>query len=188
MNQFEAYKLYSALRMHFTTDYDFFKYHGKVNRSIEKYKALSAKERRAYQAIAEKQYPKTYLVGNFLFNPKNFVLDFSKDYYLTYRKYLDNGEYTFKKELIPVANHISTLFVTESNGLPRILNLYINGNVSIFFLSIFQHLLHWTKTIDNNFLTENYIKDVDKKYRFFYCKDINYKQIIIDVVQKSRRS
>ena len=41
MNEFEAYKHYLALKLHFSSDYDYFKYNGKTNatqQSFEKRK------------------------------------------------------------------------------------------------------------------------------------------------------
>ena len=37
MNEFEAYKEYIALKLHFTSDYDYFKYNGKTNVTLHSF-------------------------------------------------------------------------------------------------------------------------------------------------------
>ena len=37
MNEFEAYQKYIALKLHFTSDYDYFKYNGKTNVTLNSF-------------------------------------------------------------------------------------------------------------------------------------------------------
>ena len=37
MNEFECYSTYTALKLHFTSDYDYFKYNGKCNVTLSSF-------------------------------------------------------------------------------------------------------------------------------------------------------
>ena len=67
MNEFECYNLYTALKLHFTTDYDYFKYGGKCNVTPASFN--KRRERFFFKKLA-REYPdpelRDFLVSNFL--------------------------------------------------------------------------------------------------------------------------
>lgn len=83
---FKAYKLYHALKLHFTTDYDYFKYNGKTRSSNpatynkEKYKWLFVKIERRFDSDHNKI--KQYFVSCFLMNSKVWITDILNQEYL----------------------------------------------------------------------------------------------------------
>ena len=52
MNEFEAYKEYIALKLHFTSDYDYFKYNGKTNVTLHRFE--ERKDKYHYKRLAKK--------------------------------------------------------------------------------------------------------------------------------------
>ena len=52
MNEFECYSTYTALKLHFTTDYDYFKYNGKHNASVASFEKRT--DKRFFKRLAKR--------------------------------------------------------------------------------------------------------------------------------------
>jgi hypothetical protein len=67
MNEFECYSTYTALKLHFTSDYDYFKYNGKCNVTLE---SFNKRRERFFFKKLSREYPdpelRDFLVSNFL--------------------------------------------------------------------------------------------------------------------------
>ena len=64
---FDAYKTYLALKRHFTSDYDYFKYNGKVRAGVESF--LKRNDRFFFRKLAKKYDDKElvdFFVSNFI--------------------------------------------------------------------------------------------------------------------------
>jgi hypothetical protein len=72
---FETYKLYSALKLHFTSNsYDFFKYNGKTNITQDSF--LKNKAKYSFYKLSRKfdiSDLKDYLVSNFVFGKSTWI-------------------------------------------------------------------------------------------------------------------
>src|SRR5690554_6148642 len=125
MNQYEIYKLNRALKLHFTNEkYDFFEYRGRVNVSPATYDKLAESEKNLYRNIAQLKEPKTYLVGNYIFNQEKYIRFFNNESYLLYKKHLINGEYIFQEDIKKLISPFRDNFLVESsNHIPIIIKL-----------------------------------------------------------------
>lgn len=180
MNSFEVYKLYTALRLHFTSKkYDFFEYEGAINRSPASFDKLKEHEKRLFLEVSRMREPKTYLVGNFLFNPSNYIRDFSDKYYIDYRKFVVNGEYIFKEELGKLKKPLSTNFsIDGSSEIPYILVLMMEENISLYTACVFERLINWTNKVENEFV-DDITSKVKKSHKFFKMNLESLKKIIV---------
>ena len=68
MNEIEAYQMYLALRLHFTTEnYDYFKYNGKVSASLKSFD--KRKDKYLFKKLTKKYDESTilnYYIANFI--------------------------------------------------------------------------------------------------------------------------
>ena len=68
MEAFEAYKIYHALKLHFTSDYDYAKYNGKAKVTVDSY--LKRKDRPFFAKVARKymttENTKNFFISNFI--------------------------------------------------------------------------------------------------------------------------
>ena len=60
MNEFEAYKHYLALKLHFSSDYDYFKYNGKTNATQQSFE--KRKDRFRFSKLARNLYEMILLI------------------------------------------------------------------------------------------------------------------------------
>ena len=78
MTPFEAYKLYLALRMHFTQPkFDYFKYNGKVNADINSFN--TRRDKFQFAKLAKHRDPQSLIVSNYLTATPKWVGDFLTD-------------------------------------------------------------------------------------------------------------
>lgn len=181
MNPYEVYRTYSALRLHFTnSQYDFFKYKGECGINVARFNNLNDFERRQMLRVSTEKEPKTYLVGNFLFNKENYIKFFEQKPYLVYRSYLTNGEYIFSQEIGNLKEPFADNFIVENGQIPHIIYLINEGKISLFSACVLQQLVNWTDKIIDNVVLQTQAEKINKSYKFFKIDQTNVKKILLD--------
>jgi len=189
----EAYKTYLAIRNHFKTDYDYFKYNGKLKITQESF--LKRRDK-FFFAKLERKYKKKELV---YFFAANFIKDEnmwsgslvgaeSEKVYLEWLKYAESMKYNFKLECEKLQNELEMkdqkfddLFTINNNSHPILLSKLLGGHISIETFSIMDIVLNftarWNKVIDD-FSYDN-VKLKVAKYKPFLPVDKDvYKEIM----------
>ena len=109
MEAYEAYKIYHALKLHFNSDYDYNKYHGKAKVTVDSY--LKRKDKPFFAKVARKyltpENTKNFFISNFIVNPKGWVGNFNEQNYDDYRKRNQSLKYNYKNELSELFQKIS---------------------------------------------------------------------------------
>ena len=117
---YETFQLYNALKLHFTGNYDFFKYNGKSNVSVDSFERRKDKYHfyKLSRKYPNKEEMKNFLVANFVENDQMWVGDLLNDgaidNYRRRQKVLQSLTYTFE-------NDIRNVFegVEDKNALMR---------------------------------------------------------------------
>ena len=160
MNTFEAYQLYLALKLHFTTEnYDIRKTKGKVKASLH---ALEKKPKVQYQLQKfVKKYNKeeyiNYLVANFINGDKwgGMYSDGSKAY-LDWQKTHDSLTYTYQQDIhelsLQVAN-VQDLWSCE-HGHPLLLKAYYGKTCNLETLVILNKLYKFIHIVDEQLVLD----------------------------------
>jgi hypothetical protein len=179
MNSYEVYRAYLALRLHFTTDYDFFKYKGAVKSSESSFNKLNIRERSAMDSIAAMKEPRSYLIGNMMLGKESFIGSFTPDPYLKYRKFLTNGTYIFKEEVTHLKVPYGLNFKVDQGSIPYIMYLYSNEVVSLYTICVLQKAFKWLDQIDNPLLAQQ-VNRINKSVGFFKYDEAVAKKTLID--------
>jgi len=189
----EAYKTYLAIRNHFKTDYDYFKYNGKLKITQESF--LKRRDK-FFFAKLERKYKKKELV---YFFAANFIKDEnmwsgslvgaeSEKVYLEWLKYAESMKYNFRLDCEKLQNELEMkdqkfddLFTINNNSHPILLSKLLGGHISIETFSIMDIVLNftarWNKVIDD-FSYDN-VKLKVAKYKPFLPVDKDvYKEIM----------
>ena len=157
---YESYKLYLGIKLHYNSDYDFNKYHGKVSASFSSYlkrndKFQFAKLRKQYNGelkdfyIANFMY-KDYWVGD-LFGEE------AKHNYTEWKKYKQSLLYSFEKDiryLHSLEGLLDNLFNTDSSSHPIILSSILSKSISFGTGVLLDSILGWSSSIK---ITEQYV-------------------------------
>tara|TARA_B100001094_G_scaffold134218_1_gene130000 strand:+ start:1616 stop:2245 length:630 start_codon:yes stop_codon:yes gene_type:complete len=191
------FKLYHSIRLHFTTNYDFFKYRGKTG----KFGNLDKKRGKNFIFRLEKKYGDefaNFLVCMFIFYSKdNYRLDQFIDIendkiYEQWKSRLGSLPYHFEQEL----NFLKDLDISFNdmfkcsvirNGVktkshPLILKHYIKGDISLETLItidiVLDYFQHWDVVMKDDFMWKELHFKIRKYKPFLSISKERYKEII----------
>jgi len=168
-NSYEAYKLYLAIKLHFTTDnYDFFKHNAKVNSSINTF--IKRNDRYFFYRLATKYNKEElidYFVCNFFENSKTWIGSLiradGESTYTNWKKYKDAFTYNFRNECLLVRSFIDDnrisfddMFLVSDGQHPRALRLHLSKKLSVQTIIILDKILSFIKNWDKE-ITEKVI-------------------------------
>jgi len=189
----DAYRTYLAIRNHFKTDYDFFKYNGKMKVSNDSF--LKRRDK-FFFAKLERKYRKNELV---YFFTANFIKDEgmwsgalvgseSEKVYQEWLKYAESLKYNFRLDCEKIQDDLDSknlkfddLFTINNNSHPMLLSKLLGGHISIETFSIMDIILsfttRWDKTIDD-FSYDSIKRKVVKYKPFLHIDKDVYKEIM----------
>ena len=129
---YEAYKLYLALQRHFSTNYDFEKYNGKVNVSKEAY----SKRNDMYSfeklvKIMPDENLTDFYIAHFLDNPKCWIRNMSKMSYEPYKSKMKNFVTLFKEDMYLLKEYNPVELMEVGNDIPTIHQLAISKKINL---------------------------------------------------------
>tara|TARA_Y100000296_G_scaffold72235_1_gene88451 strand:- start:418 stop:999 length:582 start_codon:yes stop_codon:yes gene_type:complete len=190
MNEFDACQLYMALKLHFTTKYDYFKYNGKTkltvpqfNKRKDKYQFVRLARKYSYEEFVE------YCCAN-LIRGKQWIGDFSKDNLLEHQKVIQSLEYNYKNDLEKLLTNcekFDILFECGQGSHPRLLKQYLGKKISLETMVILDKILgyktHWDKAISETYIWPDISKRLDKYSPFVNIDVRKYRQITLTNVK-----
>lgn len=145
--------------MHFTTEYDFFRYKGKTRcASYDKFQLK--REKPLWESLARKFATDDELVyfavANNI-NNNNSIFAFDEETYVSWRKKTESLDYHFKSQIEELSSrcegdniNFGTLFHIEKSNHPKILKHLLSSNISIESFIILDYILGLTKRFDMN--------------------------------------
>ena len=206
-NLYRAWKVYHAIYLHFTTDYDYFKYCGNATwgtiASMEKYfsKFEHNNKYSAQRSIFEelgKQFTEQedlifFYLSQFT-NRINYPSDFDSDLYDEYKERMNNFPFHLKRDTEEIVKYMEEycktfdeMFVAEKTNHPSILKLSLSKTISLETFTTLDIILNFIPIMEKNFIDPasiNFIKLI-RNYKPFLSIDIKKeKKIIMDVLTK----
>lgn len=188
MTDFDVYKIYLALKLHFTSEYDYVKYNGKVNATVTSYnKRKDHFFFKKLSRIYNKEQVEHFFVSNFIENEKMWIGDsFSPECMGTYKnwqKKIESLQYTFKNDCNVFINLIGNdetkfdnLFAIQNGQHPTILKIAlakkINLETFIILNSIFKFAVRFNKEISDPIIWPEFFTKC-KNYRPFLEYDVD---------------
>jgi hypothetical protein len=193
---FNAYKIYLALKSHFTSDYDYFKYHGKMRVKEESF--LKRRDKFFFEKI-ERRYKKElvpFFVSNLIKEDNawsgSLATDQAEQTFNEWKKKTQSLRYVFKEDMGKVRalmDHndlqFDELFDCGDGQHPAILKLLISEDISIESFVILDQVLSFAKRINRILLDDFtwivYYKKVIKYSRFIEVDKKEYRMILKDI-------
>jgi hypothetical protein len=176
MTPFETYQTYLALKSHFTSNYDFYKYNGKVSASETAFR--KRKDSLFFGKVGLHDNPFEFLLCHVSNNPKVYIRDiaYKKSAQLEYedwKKRFDNPLFFYEqelKELVPKWKRV------KKGQHPFALKAYLTGDLSLnsfcMFMSFDQTLEKYNDVLSNDIIWHD-IKQLVTNYRPFLKYDQN---------------
>ena len=194
---FDVFKTYLAVKNHFTSDYDYGKYGGRVTAKLE---SFTKRPDRYFFHKLSKRYNERDILDFFV---ANFAVDSNKwvgniinnegaENYTKFRKYKDNFDYHFRNDCVSIRNDLANRdilfndgFLVHSGQHPRILRLHIQKRIHIQTTVILDSVLSfskvWNKEINEKVVWPKIAHTLTKLKPFVTYNDTNVKLIMKDV-------
>jgi hypothetical protein len=193
MTDYEAYKLYCALKRHFQSDsYDYFKYNGKVKVSYSAFEKRNDKY--FFSKLAKHKDPVGFLVANLYDNLDIWIGDLVNEQAteMNYRDWLKKKQslsYMFKSDMDIVENLVDE-FKVSGGQHPKLLQRYLGRQIKPETLIIIDKVnkgclfKYWNDSLSDPVWKTEYNKLI--KLSPFIPVDLDkYKGIMDEVVSKS---
>jgi hypothetical protein len=181
MNPFEAYQKFLALKQYFTSDYDYFKYQGKVSASKDSFERR--KDKYHFYRLSKHQDVEKLLVANFIERELKWVGDvFDEEGQGIYSEWLRRQEsltYIFTNDLKKLLPKFDDNIIIKDGQHPVLLKLFLRKTISIETMvilnDIFDFFPYWNKTIEDPIIWPGIYKKCSKyrpflQYNVFKCK------------------
>ena len=138
---YEAYKMYLALQRHFKTDYDYFKYNGKVRASIAAYeKRNDVFSFEKLNRIVPENEILDFFVANFVADENSWIRNMSKSELDKYKSTYKNITKIFEEDLHTIRNEGPARVMEVGSDFPRIYKMVINKEIRIESLIILNNI------------------------------------------------
>jgi len=199
MEAFDAYKIYLAIKNHFTLDsYDYFKYNKKINVSYDSFLKRRDKIFFAKLGKRKEEYLENFLVANFLHDPKIWIGELLSEEcegrYKNWKRRQESLTYVFKNEVDFMngwnANELNSWFEVTFGEHPNIIKKYLRKEISLETLTILNSILNFTQRYDSE-VNDPIYKEVSKlckKYQPFLKFDKSkVKSILLSLVVNKQK-
>ena len=158
MTDFEAYRQFLALKLHFTSEhYDYFKYNGKHNATMASFEKRT--DKRFFKKLVRKNINITeYYVAN-LVNGKEWISQFEDSVWKDWLSRSQSIEYNFINEaekLLTSAGNFDIIFNCDEGTHPKLLKAYLAKKISLDTLVILDRLVRYRRVFDRE-IDESYI-------------------------------
>lgn len=183
---FDLYVYYLALKRHFTSNYDFFKYNGKVKANAMSFE--NRKDKFFFYKLTKYPNPKDHILANVVENPDVWIGDLledkAKDVYDQWLKIRESLSYTFRTDLGKLDYDDPNRDIMTSGEHPNLLKLYMQGQFHIESLIILDGMMkifsYWDKNIQDTILWP----DINRKCRnykpFLQYEKSKMRKIVLD--------
>ena len=151
MNEFEAYEKYVALKLHFTSEYDYFRYNGKTSVTPKSFN--ERKDKFHFKRLAKKYDDSTirdYFIANIIDN-KQWIGNMDIATYSQWQARIQSIEYVFSNDVEKLLTNVTDfdiIFNSDKGNHPKLVKAYLGKKISLETLVIFEKLLRFRKTFN----------------------------------------
>lgn len=194
---FEAYQTYLALKSHFSSNYDFFKYNGKVNAKIGSF--MKRRDRFFFRKVQSKYGKKdlvNFFVANFVMSDNSWVGDMAgtegEEAFTKWTKIQESLEYTFREDVQGIidfcdenGHELDKVILIEAHSHPILLNAFMNKKITIETMIILDDVMgfmkYWNRELDDFIWDEK--KTLIDNYKGFVKYDkMKYRKILKEMI------
>jgi len=183
---YKVYTEYLAIKRHFTSSYDYFKYNGDTKTSFDSF--IARKDAYTFQRLSKRKDYSNFILSNVVENPKLWTGDLTDDSaeqtYLMWKKKTDSITSHIRSELNKMDNDLQSNFIVNKGHYPKIVDLYLQKIVSLETTTILMKMTnsrdYWKEKVLDNVLFPDIIKKLDKYHPFLIYNTEKIKKVVKD--------
>jgi len=191
MTGYEAFCLYTSLKLHFNSDsYDYFKYYGKVSTSIDAFE--NRKDKWHFYKLSRRftndEQGRDFIVANLIHDSNvwvgNLLGEESNIQYRKRQKIIQSLTYTFTNEIVSLIDHndANASFIVHEGEYPKVLQKLLHDEISLETVCILNNILNflpsWDRKIDDTIHYPNISQKIKKYTPFIPFEPTKYKLIL----------
>jgi hypothetical protein len=195
MTGYEAFGIYQSLKLHFTQEsYDFFKYNGKTNVSVNAFE--NRKDKYHFYKLSRKYTNKEdltdFIVANLLVSDRLWVGDLlSEDADVRYKsrqKVLQSLSYVFENDCRTLfeGRNANDILKVDDGDYPVLLRKALRHEISIETICLLNKIINfipkWDKQISDTIRWPDYRKKLIKYASFLPQDIVKYKLLLKKVI------
>jgi hypothetical protein len=183
---YDLYVYYLALKRHFTTDYDFFKYNGKVKASQQAFE--NRKDKFQFYKLSKRKDAKEYILANMIYEPTLWIGDLidnekAEEILVEWMRKQQALSYVFDTDLTELNPDFNSNLVVEDGQYPRLLQLYNMRRVNVETLIIIDDLVknfrYWERNISDPIIFPQIKRTVEKVRPFISYDRPKMRQLLM---------
>lgn len=191
MTGYEAFALFNSLKLHFTQDsYDYFKYNGKSNVSVDAFENRKDKYHfyKLSRLYPNKEECALFIISNLLDKDNLWVGELlepdAEVKFLARQKVIQSLSYTFENEVNKIFDECKNPNdLLRTNGeYPKLLSMALFKEIQIETLCVLNSILNfvpmWTNKIDDTIRWPMYRKKILKYSPFINYDQTKFKSIL----------
>ena len=161
MNGFEVYKIYLAIKLHFTSknqSYDFHKHNGRTTARLETF--TKRRDRYFFHKLSKSYNDSSvvnYFLSNFVSNTNLWVGDIigktGDDHYKEWSKKLEALHYYYEQDIDYILERkieFDDIFTSKNGQHPPILKMFLSKRINFETVIILDDILSFSKRLNKN--------------------------------------
>lgn len=181
---YEVYTTYLAMKRHFTSSYDYFKYNGKINASPKSFE--TRRDRFHFFKLSKKKNWKDLLLVNLVHDPKMWIgkmLDTEADQrLLEWQKRQQAFAYHFEQDIKKLDYNFNANFKVSGGQWPPLVKMYNQGEISLDTLTALTQLVpcesYWNENVKDSIVFPDVMNTVAKYRPWLTLDEAKLKKII----------
>ena len=191
---FAAYALWNAIKLHFSSNYDYFKYNGKSN--VTKTTFSTRKDKYSFYKLSRRyslDELKQYYIANLLVKDSQWIGDIigqeGEENYKNWQKRNQSLTYTFETDTMYLFDTVDMhqMLSVPDGGYPKLLGQLMEENISIETVIIMNDLMNflpmWERKITDDLIWPQYLKKLKKYTPFVLYQKEKCKQILKEKIK-----
>lgn len=185
---YEAYKYYVALKMHFSSDYDYFKYNGKTRvNSPDKF--MTRRDVIWFKRLAKQKNYREKILANLLDDINIWIRDISEseraeEIFWEWKKRQESLSYVFSNDLKKLDPDFDDNIIVRNGQHPELIRLYSGGDICIETLVIIDDLVrcfdYWDRVVKDTIIYPEVKRKVRKYGPFLEYDKQKMKGLVLD--------
>lgn len=178
MNGYDAFQIYNAVRLHFTTDkFDYFIYNGKTKISEESFNLRKDKYtfHKVARVIDENDMPYYFAINFLKGDAKSWIRGMLQEdavkNFKEWKHWQENRLKNFEKDLKKLKSKFEKLIICKNGQFPELLNFVFQDEIAYDSLVILDYYIKlmeaWNTKIEDDFIWTDFYKKFNKYKPFF---------------------
>lgn len=183
---FELYQYYLAVKRHFTSNYDFFKYNGKVKVSETSFD--TRKDKFSFYRLTRQHNAKDIILANLMVDPNMWIGKLVEPDKITigkeFTKRKQSMTYSFKNDLSLLDDEYDQNLIVVDGQHPKIVSKYLAGQIDISTLIIIEDFSkcfqYWNDNISDPVIWPELNKKCENVKLFFEYDRKAMRKVLVD--------